>query len=119
MPMPIGRMGLTERLAQIGETVLGVILAATPLALWIAWTPALLGCVVLAAIACAALLVVLTEFLQGSAQDRYGAEGARGRVVLPAQFVEEMHRLFPLIYHNALRESSRFRKAMQRMSGLI
>lgn len=119
MPMSIERMGLTERLAHIGVTGLGVVLAATPLALWIAWTAALIVWVMLIAMVSAALLALLTEFPCRRTQDQSGPEGTGSRVILPEEFIEEVHRLFPLTYHHSRLETPRFRRAMKRLSRLI
>ena len=98
-----------ERLRQIGETGLGVVLAATPAALWIAWTPALVLWVMGVAAACGLLLVLLTR----SEDTR-----ASGAVSLPEEFIDEVHRLFPLTYHHSLHETPRFRRAMERLSAM-
>jgi hypothetical protein len=98
-----------ERLRHIGQFCLGILLAMTPLALWIAWTPALVLSVMLASIACAALLVLLTEPSQRNASLH----------LLPADFIDEVHRLFPLTYHHSKRETPRFRQAMRRLSEMM
>ena len=58
--------------------LLGAILAATPVALWVAWTPTVLFVVVAAAIAGAGLLVLLHEFAHGEARQS-GASDQIGR----------------------------------------
>jgi len=108
-----------ERLRHIAEVGLGILLAATPLALWIVWTPAMVVWVMLAAAASAALLVLLTESSQRSVPVRDSREGAASTHGLPEEFIEEVHRLFPLTYHHSLRMTPRFRQAMSRLSEMM
>lgn len=119
MPMSNERIGLAERLGHVGVTGLGIVLAVTPVALWIAWTASLVVCIMLVAIVSAALFAWLTERLQRRAQNQSGREAAGGAVILPDEFIEEVHRLFPLTYHHSRHETPRFRRAMRRLSGLI
>ena len=91
------------------RTFLGIVLAVTPAALWIAWTPGLLLGIMAAAIVAAALLVLLTEASPAQAR-------GDDRATLPPQFIEEVHRLFPLTYHHSAHGPSRFRRAMKRLS---
>ena len=104
-------MEKAKRLRHVGEAGLGIVLAATPLLLWIAWTPTILLGVMATAALSAALLVLLTE----SPPD----EGCNARRALPPEFVAEVHELFPLTYHHSLHETPRFRRAMELMSRLI
>jgi hypothetical protein len=112
-------MELAERLGYIGVTGLGIVLAVTPVALWIAWTATLVVCVMLVAIVSAALFVLLTELLHQRTQNQSGREGTGSGATLPDEFIEEVHRLFPLTYHHSRLETSRFRQAMKRLSRLI
>jgi len=105
-------MELARRLRHLGEAVIGIMLAATPVFLWIAWTPEILIGVMLAAVLCAGVLVLLTE----SSPDQ--AAGSARRTLAP-EFIDEVHRLFPLTYHHSRHETPRFRRAMQKMSRLI
>jgi len=104
-------MEKAKRLRRIGETGLGIVLASTPVLLWIAWTPTILLGVMATAVLCAVLLVLLAESLPG--------QGGNFRRALPPEFVAEVHELFPLTYHHSLHETPRFRRAMERMSRLI
>jgi hypothetical protein len=119
MPKSLERKRLTERLANVGEVGLGLVLAATPVALWIAWTAALVVWIMLVAAVCAVLLALLMESSRPGARDQDGPAGADGRVLVPEAFVEEVHRLFPLTYHHSRHETARFREAMKRLSRLI
>lgn len=104
----------THWLVALLETVLGLALAATPVALWIAWTPALLGAVLAGCVACALLLVWLQRW---DAAALAAVESPRPRV--DDRFFAEMHRVFPLVHHHSRRESARFRGAMQRVRRLL
>ena len=104
-------METAKRLRRIAETGIGVVLAVTPVLLWIAWTPAIVVGVMATAVLAAALLVLLTE--------SSGDHGGEARRQLPPEFIDEVHRLFPLTYHHSLHETPRFRRAMKRMSRLI
>lgn len=104
---------MASRLADGASTLLGAILAATPLALWIAWTATVLFIVVAVATASAMLLVLLAERAQrGTGRAAAGS----GQVVLPEEFVEEIHRLFPLTYHHSGAPAARYRRVMDRLS---
>jgi hypothetical protein len=105
-------MQKAKRLRHLGEVALGLVLAATPLALWIAWSATLVLCVMLIALLCAALLALLVE----SAPE--GEHRAHASVALPPEFIEEVHRLFPLTYHHSRHETQRFRQAMQKLAKL-
>lgn len=104
-------MEKAKRLRHVGEAGLGIVLAATPLLLWIAWTPTILLGVMATAVLSAALLVLLTE--------SSGDQGGNARSTLSPEFIDEVHRLFPLTYHHSLHETPRFQRAMTRMSRLI
>ena len=118
MPKSIARAELAERFGGIVATALGMVLAVTPVALWIAWTAALVVWIMLVAVVCAVLLALVESSLP-SARKQRDAAGAGGRVILPEEFVEEVHRLFPLTYHHSRHETARFRQAMKRLSRLI
>jgi len=105
-------MEKAKRLRYIGEAALGMVLASTPLALWIAWSATLVLCVMLVALLCVALLALLVESAPG------GEARAGGSAALPPEFIEEVHRLFPLTYHHSRHETQRFRQAMQRLAEL-
>jgi hypothetical protein len=112
-------MESAERLSSIAEAALGLVLAATPVALWIAWTETVLLSVMAVAVISGALLVLLTDFSRRPAEGTRAAGGVERTAVLPDEFVDEVHRLFPLTYHHSLVEKARFRRAMERLSSLI
>lgn len=113
------RIGWAKRLAGIAEIGLGMILAATPVALWIAWSATLVFCIMLVAVVSAALLALLADLLCEEAQAEDGREAAYNEFSLPDEFIEEVHRLFPLIYHHSRFETASFRQTMDRLSRLL
>jgi hypothetical protein len=97
------------------ETILGLVLAATPVALWVAWSTEVLAVVLTAAILSAVLLVLVHARTAEPA-----GRGPELRVtVLPDGFVEEVHQLFPLTHHHAWTETARFRRSMRRLRALV
>lgn len=96
------------------ETVLGLVLAATPVALWIAWEPEMLFAVLAAALVCAALLVLVDRL-----DPAERAAPSWQHPELQDQFFVEMHRVFPLVHHHRRTESARFRDAMRRVRRLL
>lgn len=105
-------MRKAKRLRHMLEIALGCVLAATPVTLWIAWTATQVLCLMLLALICAVLLALLVE----SAPE--GEHRAGGGAALPPEFIEEVHRLFPLTYHHSRHETQRFRQAMQKLAEL-
>ena len=109
-------MPLSERLAAAASTLLGVILAVTPVMLWVAWTETVLFIVVAVVIVSAGLLAALEERLHGPS----GGPGAGvGSARLPDRFVDEIHQIFPLTYHHSMRPRARFRQTMEKLSRMI
>jgi len=100
-------------------TLLGIILAAVPLALWVAWTEAMLLAVVGAAVVSAALLVVLIDFGPPEADSSAAAAHDLRRRALPAEAIEEIHGIFPLTYHHSLVGRARFHRAMRRVMQML
>ena len=109
-------MIFSERLAAATATVLGVILAVTPVMLWVAWTDSVLFIVVAVAIVSAGLFVSLEERLHRPSD---GPGAGVGSARLPDRFVEEIHQIFPLTYHHSMRPRARFRQTMEKLSRMI
>jgi hypothetical protein len=110
----------TERWLSAAEVGLGIILAVTPITLWLAWTPLVFMAAVGAAAVSATLLGLLHE-RRGSAHEDVdpGQPSKSLQPVLPDGFVEEIHQIFPLTYHHSRNESPRFRRAMQNLRNLL
>ena len=91
------------------QILLGLVLAATPLALWVAWSPAMLAATIAITVLCAVLLVALTEPAK---------HGEADAVRLSDGFLDEVQSLHPMIHHHSGRRSSRFQRAMRRLARL-
>jgi len=98
----------------VAETLLGIVLAATPVALWIAWEPEILLAVLALALA-SALLLVLVHRLDPA---QHAAPTWR-HPELRDQFFVEMHRVFPLVHHHRRTLSGRFGEAMRKVRRLV
>jgi len=108
--MTIPRGAEHSWLRATAETALGIVLAVVPLALWVAWSPAVLLVVVAAGAVSAALLVALWRLPDGA-----HAGGRASHAVVSDRFVEDMHRLFPLNYHHSRTGKARFRRTMEKL----
>jgi len=111
--MSTAQTALADRLNAIATALFGVTLAVTPIALWVAWTATVFFIVLGVAVASAGLFVMLVGLAQRSAGQSPAADD---RVVLPDEFIAEVHGLFPLTYHHSLLETARFRRAMEKLS---
>jgi hypothetical protein len=101
-----------ERLSRIGETGLGIVLAAMPVALWVAWTPIVWVVVLAVGFVAAALLIALGYRRTDEAASASPGEAAP---VLPDTFVATVHEVFPLTYHHSREGPRRFRDAMEKL----
>jgi hypothetical protein len=110
-------MAVAKQVRSIGITLLGIILAFIPPALWVAWTEAILLAVALVGVLTAVLLVLLVE--SSSVEDGQPVRGTDAREVLTDQSVAEIHRIFPLTYHHSLVEKVRFHRAMEKVRYLM
>jgi hypothetical protein len=89
------------------------------MAMWVAWSPTVFAVVVATGTVSAAMLVLLID-RGGVESDFPNASASAGpRTILPGEFVEEMHRIFPLTYHHSLKGRSRFRSAMNKLRGFV
>jgi hypothetical protein len=106
---------LAGRVISTAMTVLGIVLALVPLALWVAWTEIMLMIVLAVAFVAAALLTVLAEFENNRAVE---VNGGRSREAFTEESIAEVHRIFPLVYHHSLNKNARFSGAMERVRHL-
>ncbi len=106
------------RFGEIGITVLGIVLAMTPLALWLAWTETQFFTILALAAIAMALIFVLARFPRSDSRHRRRVAQASKRPVLGDEFIAELHRLFPLIYHHRRPGDRRFREKMERLLAL-
>jgi hypothetical protein len=119
MPTSSRQRALPEQLARAGATAFGLVLSALPVAMWVAWSPMVFVLVVATGAVSAAMLIVLIDRC-GVESDRPSASASAGpHAVPPGEFVEELHRIFPLTYHHSLVGRSRFRHAMGRLRRLV
>jgi hypothetical protein len=109
-----------ERWLSGTEVSLGVVLAVTPITLWVAWTPLVLLVAVAAAVVSACLLALI-HGRRGFAHEDLDPDlpSESLQPVLPDGFVEQIHQIFPLTYHHSRIESPRFRRAMQKLRDLL
>jgi hypothetical protein len=107
------------QLRSVGVTVLGIVLALIPPALWVAWTPTGLLGVVAVGVVSAAVLVVLVDWGPQDVEDRQSAHDAKARKAMIDASIVEIHRIFPLTYHHSLVEKDRFRQTMEKIRRLL
>jgi hypothetical protein len=100
-------------------TVLGVTLAAVPIALWVAWSQEIFFGVLAVGGLCVALFVLLVDSRAPRGEERSHNGGIGKRAELPDQFVAEIHRIFPLTYHHSRLGKQRFRRAMEKLRTLM
>ena len=110
---------MTNRLASIGVTICGIILAAVPLALWVAWTPLGFLCVLAVGFVSVIVFGVLLSRSPHNGDESAGRSRDDIRAALPDAFVEEIHGIFPLNYHHSTIEKARFRRTMARLRRMI
>jgi hypothetical protein len=91
-----------------------VVLALSPVALWVAWTPLVWLIVVAVGVVAAALLVVLGYWTR---QADEGAGSARRE--LSDEGIAAIHEVFPLTYHHSFRQTARFRRAMDTLRRVL
>jgi hypothetical protein len=97
-------------------TLLGLVLALVPLALWVAWSEIVLLMVVVIGAASAILLGILSDYRR-LADDE--PAGRATRETLPEDFAAEVHRIFPLTYHHSRKPSARFRETMEKLRQMM
>jgi hypothetical protein len=95
---------------------LGIVLAAVPLALWIAWTETMFFAI------CGVFIVALVAYIALAHLD--GTSGPIRPLHFPSpritpEFIDEMQRLMPLIYHHSPIGSYRFHQTMARLRAIL
>lgn len=94
-------------------TVLGMILLAVPLALWVAWSRAGFTIVLLTGLVSGILIVVL--LCRQRSADVTEANADNDSSAILEDLVKELHAIFPLTYHHSLNGHARFRRAMEKL----
>ena len=108
-----------RRIRSFVVTLLGFMLAAVPLALWVAWSQEIFWGVLAASGAFAALWILLVEVQGVPNEGRSPSDVVGKRAELSDEFVAEVHRIFPLNYHHSRIAKGRFRRAMEKMQTLM
>ena len=108
-----------NRFASIGVTVCGIVLAAVPLGLWIAWSPFGFLLVLAVGAVSVVLLGVLASHLASCNDAPHRRQDDEMKVVLPDEFVEEIHKIYPLTYHHSRIGRTRFLRTMDRLRQMI
>ncbi len=110
---------LADGLITLGLILLGLILAMTPLALWVAWTQTILLIILAIGAVAGVLYCVLADYEKPADLGRSEPfnHGPTGNV--SDEFVAELQRLSPFIYHNRLLGDLKFQRAMDRLKKLL
>jgi hypothetical protein len=108
--MSIHWHGVPNAMLNAALLLLGLVLAAVPLALWLVWSePLFYGVIAVFGLALPLYLVL----------SRFEEPGNSTRPAPPPQIgpelVDEMQRLMPLIHHHHRRGTARFNRAMARL----
>ena len=106
---------LADGLVTLGLIVLGLVLMATPLAIWVAWSGTMLVIVLATGAAAGVLYCVLVRFEKPAAPAPGDASRRVRRATLSDDAMEEVRKLHPLVHHNRRSGSPEFRGAMDRL----
>ncbi|MCG8547252.1 MAG: hypothetical protein MJE12_23890 [Alphaproteobacteria bacterium] len=96
--------------------VLGIVLALTPLAFWVAWSEQ--GWLFVLAIGAAAFIgLLICHWL--TEDDRPATPAKSDRAAISEEFLAELSRMGPWTYHNRLTGHARFKNKMARLRTLL
>ena len=98
-----------------GLSVLGLILMATPLALWVAWSGPILLLFLAIGLAAGVLFCVLAGYERPPDPSEKIRNAETHRATAANTVTEEIRGLHPFVYHNRLSGTARFRAAMARL----
>ena len=104
-----------DTLVSLGLVFLGLILMATPLALWVAWSGTVMLIVLATGTTAGVLYCVLVRFEKPTRSVDRSAAAEPGPEALPEQVMEELQKLHPFVHHNRSSQSPEFRAAMRRV----
>ncbi len=114
--MPADTKKPLEALRNAALTAAGLMLAATPLALWLAWSQAMFVLVLGAGAAFGLLFFVLyADTRVTTDQEQRKDPNSKTMENLDDKFLSELSDMGPFIYHNRLSGDSRFRRKMARL----
>jgi len=98
---------------QVATTLFGIVLALTPLALWVAWSiPVMLLVIASGIVATIALLLCLPS-------THTERSSPTGRPTLSDEFLSELSSMGPFIYHHQPTGGHWFRMKMERLRKLL
>ena len=104
-----------DNLIAMGLAILGLILMATPLALWVAWSGPVLLLVLGIGLAAGVLFCILADYERPPDPSERTRTAEPRRATAADEVTEEIHGLHPFVYHNRLSATARFRAAMTRL----
>jgi hypothetical protein len=113
--MPAEPKKRLEALRNAALTAAGLIMAAIPLALWVAWSEATLVLGLAASAALALLFFALYADPRATNQEQRQDPNFRSMEHLDEEFLSELSGMGPFVYHNRLSADSRFRRKMARL----
>ena len=117
--MPRERAPWVRTSETIAISLLGLVLAAVPPALWVAWTQAGFYAVLAIGVVCLVALVILLDVRPFGSDAPSNPQDDELHVSIPDEFVEEVHRISPLTYHHGLNDRPRFRDSMRKLRKLM
>jgi hypothetical protein len=106
-------------LRQWASVVCGLVLMATPLLLWVAWSIPVMMAVLASGAAAAVLCCLLATARDADGPDRLFIAGQVWRRRPSDEFLAELADPGPRIHHNRLSATSAFRRGMDRLRGLL
>lgn len=109
----------TGSLVTLGLLLLGLVLMATPLALWVAWTDTLLLVVLAAGVTASVLYCVLVRFERPAVPGQSDSADSARIAQLPGKLIEELQALHPFVHHHRPSGGPKFRAAMNRLKRLL
>ena len=104
-----------DNLITTSLAILGLILMATPLALWVAWSGPILLLVLAIGLAAGVLFCILVGYERPPDPSESGRNAQHPHSTTADKVTEEIRGLHPFIYHNRLSATARFRAAMARL----
>lgn len=117
--MKVASRGSSDQFCNIGMEVLGVVLAAVPLALWVSWSQAVFLAVVMGCAVALAAFVALAWSGQAEGQAHRAGRRTAGQVIANPEFIAELQRLMPFTYHHRRLGDSRIRRKLARARTLM
>lgn len=103
---------LADNLTTLGLVFLGLVLTATPLALWVAWTQTIFLAVLAIGVMAGVLYCLLVGFERPAGPARREASDDFGPGDVPDSYIEELQGLHPFIHHHRASGGPKFRRAM-------